>query len=302
MLRSQHPGSTILYVGGLRTADLQSESTLFESSIAFWGQNPADQTAFLAQHAASYDLVVNVEQTAFSKVVAGLLAKPEAPVCGPCMGVGGRGDFPFEDTEQGRLWMDKEWIAPDIVQKYACLTSGFIGEIFCRAAYCEGPVPRYAVPRAPATQGADVLVAVSASLPDKLWSAENWVQVVDYCIARGLTVGLIGAKPSIGKNFWLGYEAEQAISESAAMDLRGTMSLPQVTNAIERARLVVTLDNGILHLAAATDTPTVGLFRYGIHRLWAPPTPNLTVLHAQEGRTVNSITLPAVQEAIDNAL
>ena len=53
--------------------------------------------------------------------------------------------------------------------------------------------------------------------------------------------------------------------------MRGRITLPQVAGAIAKAKAVVSLDNGILHLACSTATPTVGLYRNGIHRLWAPP-------------------------------
>jgi ADP-heptose:LPS heptosyltransferase len=65
---------------------------------------------------------------------------------------------------------------------------------------------------------------------------------------------------------------------------------------------VITIDNGILHLAAATGTPTVGLFRHGIHRLWAPPFANLTVLTPGEKKAVAEIPVQVVQEAIFHAL
>ena len=65
---------------------------------------------------------------------------------------------------------------------------------------------------------------------------------------------------------------------------------------------VLTLDNGIMHLAAATTTPTVALFRAGIRRLWAPNSPNLTAIEAEAGETVSDIPLRTVIEALDAVL
>ncbi len=65
---------------------------------------------------------------------------------------------------------------------------------------------------------------------------------------------------------------------------------------------MLTIDNGILHLAVASGTPTVGLFRHGIHRLWAPPSPSLTVLTPGEGQNVAGIAVQTVQEALERAL
>lgn len=299
MLRDRHPGCQITYVGGKRTAELQNSSDLFDETHALLGQSPGELSRFLADHAGSFDLAINVEQTAYSRVLAGTLGQQ---VCGPSIGVGGRGDLPFEDNLRGQLWKNKQWIAPTLPNEFPFLSSGFIGEIFCRLAYCEGAVPRYRLPSAACGDPPDVLVAVSASLGEKLWPAENWIAAAQYLISRGLSVGLLGAPPAIGKTFWYGSDAEEGLCASGVQDLRGTLTLPQVVNALSRAKLVLTLDNGILHLAASTDTPTVGLFRHGIHRLWAPPVETLTVLTPGEGRLVADISVEAVTEAISSAL
>jgi len=80
------------------------------------------------------------------------------------------------------------------------------------------------------------------------------------------------------------------------------MRLPAVAGALARAKAVLTLDNGILHMAAAAGAPTVGLFRHGIHRLWAPPVAGLTVLTAGEGKPVSEIQPERVIEAVRLAL
>jgi len=106
---------------------------------------------------------------------------------------------------------------------------------------------------------------------------------------RGLSVGLLGAKPSTQKGFWKGSSAEDDLVDAGLVeDLRGRYSLPQVAGVLASARQVLTLDNGIMHLAAATDTPTVGLFRRGIHRLWTPPNGNVAVV-LPPGDTVEDI-------------
>ncbi len=45
-----------------------------------------------------------------------------------------------------------------------------------------------------------------------------------------------------------------------AMDLSGTLSLPEATACLERAAIYIGNDSGLMHLAAATSTPTLGLF------------------------------------------
>ncbi|MDE2515599.1 MAG: glycosyltransferase family 9 protein, partial [Rhodospirillales bacterium] len=45
-----------------------------------------------------------------------------------------------------------------------------------------------------------------------------------------------------------------------AIDLVGRLSLPQAAACLSRARLFVGNDSGLMHLAAAAGTPTLGLF------------------------------------------
>lgn len=92
------------------------------------------------------------------------------------------------------------------------------------------------------------------------------------------------------------------VSEGLAEDCRGIWTLPQVVGAIASARAVLTLDNGIMHLAASTGTHTVALFRYGIHRLWTPPVATVHPVVAKEGETVASIPPANVMEAMSRVL
>jgi ADP-heptose:LPS heptosyltransferase len=97
----------------------------------------------------------------------------------------------------------------------------------------------------------------------------------------------------------MGGGVEEAIAKSGMVqDLRGQLTLPEVVGALAMTNLVFTLDNGILHLACATDTPTVGLFRYGIHRLWAPPVSNLKVIVPMPGKVVGDIPAENAMRAL----
>lgn len=300
LLRAELSPSVVDYFGGTRTIELQEASDLYDSTFPLHGTTPAE--SFRTCSDREYDLVVNVEATALASAFAGFLSGPSTLVCGPCLGA--RGPVPYPADSRGDLWRDQEWIAGDLNLRYPFLRSGFIGEILCRLAYREGRLPSYRLPTlAPPIGLPPVLIACSASLPEKIWPAEKWSAVSRWLTDRGMEIGLIGAKPSAQKAFWLGSDAEDAVIASGVKDLRGTMSLPQVVGALSHAKLVLTLDNGILHLAAASQTSTVGLFRHGIHRLWAPPFASLTILTpGSESTPVAEIPLQSVQEAIESAL
>jgi len=303
MLRSRYPEAELHYFGGERTRELQEASDLADHTHLFLGMSPAQQAQLMAEGAATFDLVVNVEQTALTKVLGAVLCKEGGFVCGPTMGAGGRGDLPFADDLRGDLWRDKQWIAPDLCAKYPILDSPFIGEIFCRLAYLDGQVPGYRLPSTtPPVSVPDVIVSASASLTEKLWPYEKWEGVLRWLRSRGFRVGLVGAKPSFAAAHWHGDAEPRMVDEGLVEDLRGKMSLPEVVGALKLAKLVFTIDNGILHLACGANTPTIGLYREGIHRLWAPPAKALTVLHPEPGSPVADIGVDAALEAIERAL
>lgn len=306
MLAAAVPGAQIDYFSGNRTQELCDASNLFTESVALHGTDPGEFAIEVSKKGmlSAYDWVINVERTAYSKVASSMLVKEGGYITGPSIGPGGRGDLPFGMDERAKLWEDQEWVSDRITSRYAYLQTGFIGEIFCRLAYLEGDVPRYAIPSAePNIEVPDILVAMAASLPIKLWPFSKWWDVLDALKEDGLSVGLVGAPPQQQQQYWMGGGQEQELIERGLIkDLRGTMTLPEVTGALAKSKAVLTIDNGILHMAASTSTPIVGLFRHGIHRLWAPPFGNVTVLTPGEGKPVESIEVKSVLSALKTAL
>lgn len=302
LLRTELRPSQIDYYGGYRTWELQAESDLFEWSYPFHGSADAER-AQTANERRGYDLVINVERTKEAKIFAGRLCTESSQVCGPCGDVPGH-DLDFYHDSRGDLWRDEDWTAEDITERYPFLQSPFIGEIFCRLAYLKGPLPAYEVACEPPDRPVpDVLISTAGTLPEKLWPAHSWIKALEFLRSRGVSVGLLGAAPSQQRHFWKGDEAESLLIERGLVeDLRGQLRLPEVVGALQKCKLVLTLDNGILHLAVAARKHTIGIYRYGIHRLWAPPSPALTVLAPPRGGEVSDISPETVIEAVGNAL
>lgn len=278
-LRRDVPRLHLTFFNGERTRELWEASDLVDEGVPLFGMDPWDTAVELARH-EGFDLVINLEVSATAQFAAAALSAGEAWVCGPSVGPGGRGHLPFPADPQGDLWRDHAWVAEDLPARYPFLRTGWIGEIFCRLAYREGDVPTYRVPtEVPGRPIPDVLIATAASLPEKLWPQASWEAALRGLAERGLSVGLLGAPVRQQQAHWQGGGVEDAlVAQGLVEDLRGAFTLPQVSGALAEARAILSLDNGILHLAAATTTPVVGLFRPGIHRLWAPPRADLVVL------------------------
>lgn len=305
MLRERWRPSVLHYFSGTRTEELWRNDSKIDWGFPLFGSEPhlSVLTAFVEAGSEPYDLVINLENATWAKCFTAVLAGMQSYVCGPSMGADGRSDLPFEENDRGRLWNDKQWISASLPLTYPFLQSGFIGEIFARLAYLEGPVPEYDVPQSSAKEVPAILISTAASLPEKLWPFEKWAELAQRFKSEGLSVGLVGARPTAQSRFWKGSDAEaQLVERGLVKDLRGVFRLPQVVGALDAAKAVVTIDNGILHLAVAAHTPTVGLYRYGIHRLWAPPFDNLTVLTPGEEGAVADIEVETVWEAARRAL
>ncbi len=306
MLRNRWNPVALDYYGGTRTWEMIEASDLIDFGYPLHGAQPNDTARAIAERTddGAYDLVVNMEWSAYAKVCTGMLSATETFVCGPSIGHGGRADLPFLDDDRGQLWKDQNWIDESLAKRFPFLSSGFIGELFCRLAYLEGDVPRYKLPKqTPAGTVPDVLIATAASLPEKLWTLGGWTAALEHFKARGLSVGLIGAPPANQKLFWKGDSTEDELVASGLVeDLRGKYSLPEVVGALDACRLVLTIDNGVMHLAASTATPTIGLFRHGIHRLWAPAGETVSVLTPAPEGLVAEISAAEVIATVDSRL
>jgi hypothetical protein len=291
-VRSELRPCRLVHYAGTRTAELQAAGTVADEAVSLHGAT-TDEFRAMLQRAGEFDLIINVEATSFSKAFAGLLAGEATLVAGACIARGGWGDLPFPADDRGNLWRDTEWIGPGLTARYPFLRSPFIGEIFARLCYLDGALPAYQLPIAePMGAVPSVLISAAASLPDKLWPVEKWRVVLGDLHRAGHDIGLLGAPPSQQSLHWLGAGVEDVlVREGLVRDLRGAFPLPGVVGALRKATLALTIDNGI-----------VGLFRHGIHRLWAPPAPRLTVLEPGEGRVVADIPVDVVQRAVAERL
>jgi ADP-heptose:LPS heptosyltransferase len=111
-----------------------------------------------------------------------------------------------------------------------------------------------------------VTVVPNAGVQHRVWSAERFKQVVQWVVRKGFFVLLLGGKDAS--------PAAKTISEgfdrNALGNMAGLTTLPQAAALIQRARVHLSSDTGILHLAYGVGTPTVSLFGPGNHNKWAP--------------------------------
>ena len=106
--------------------------------------------------------------------------------------------------------------------------------------------------------GPIIALGPTANWSGKVWPAERFV-----ALFHALAPSLPGARPAI---FAGPGEAERRMAAPVlaalpgAIDLAGCLSLPEAAACLARCRLFVGNDSGLMHLAAAAGTPTLGLF------------------------------------------
>lgn len=304
MMRDEWRPRRLELWSGDRIADFAVDPRPFDGVRMFLRRPSAAVDELVGQARPDYDLVVNIEDSHEAKRLPRLLSSARTVVCGPASTADGA-DLPWPDDEFGRLWAERSWTSADLCRRHPFLRSPFIGEVFARLVGLAGDLRPPVVTRAAAPRDVpEVVIAMSASLPEKLWPVERWRAVLGTLTREHrVRAGLVGAKPAAQRGHWLGADAEDAVvGEGLAQDLRGMLTLPQVADVIDRARAVLTLDNGIMHLAATSSTPVVALFRHGIHRLWAPSWGSVDAIVAPEGEAVSSIPVDQVSAAVGRAM
>jgi len=110
-----------------------------------------------------------------------------------------------------------------------------------------------------------VLIHPGPSWPVKEWPRENWARLVAELRARGFTsIAQLG----VDRYLILGQVACEPVP--GAVSLVNELSIEECLAAVARAKLFVGIDSGLLHMAAATRTPAVGIFGATLPQFFYP--------------------------------
>ncbi len=133
-------------------------------------------------------------------------------------------------------------------------------------------------------EGPVLVLGATANWTGKVWPAERFAALAETLTAQG--AALAGARVAI-----VGGPGEREIAApllarlgANAIDLVGTQPLATVAASIARASLYVGNDSGLMHVAAASGVPTLGLFGPSDDRHFRPWGPNAAFLRTAEGK------------------
>jgi len=124
------------------------------------------------------------------------------------------------------------------------------------AGYTAAPTANYGIAAAPAPTpaGPSAILLTATSRDDKLWPEEHWVALGRALHERGLTCLL----PS--GSAWERERAERLARAIPAAVVLPPMTLTELAEQLAAARIVIGVDTGLVHLAAALGRPVLALF------------------------------------------
>lgn len=111
-----------------------------------------------------------------------------------------------------------------------------------------------------------ICIFPGASISQRLWPEDRWASVIDKTQEMGWQTVLLGG----------GAEASQIkiisglCRKSRIINMCSQLSISQTAHLFSKARLLISTDSGILHLAVLCKIPTLSLFGPGIAQKWAP--------------------------------
>lgn len=100
-----------------------------------------------------------------------------------------------------------------------------------------------------------IILAPGAGSALKRWTISGFSEVMNYFLAQGKTIVLLGWEPER----FLGDELERKAVKSV-VNLIGMLSLRESAALISEASLIIANDSAVMHLAHELDRPTVSIF------------------------------------------
>jgi heptosyltransferase-2 len=120
-----------------------------------------------------------------------------------------------------------------------------------------------------------VALAPGAVGPGKKWPTENYAELAKALASDGASVWILGGPLEKELAAQIVSHAGQGVHDLTGNDLRDAIV------ALKVADLAVSNDSGLMHIAAAIGTPTIGIFGPTDPRLWGPLNPLAAVVEPE---------------------
>ena len=154
-------------------------------------------------------------------------------------------------------------------------------------------------PATGAKEGPILAIAPAAGWVGKTWPAERFAVVAAELLSpRGPLSG--GRLMVVGRqeDRWAAEAVRRAIARDRLIDLAGRADAVTTYACLKRARLFIGGDSELLHLAAASGAPTLGLFGPSDERIWGPWGPLAEALRGPRDLEAIKASDPGLNQAV----
>jgi ADP-heptose:LPS heptosyltransferase len=173
--------------------------------------------------------------------------------------------FAHPDWPDGPPWQLSDSGEP--VEHQACRWVRLVQAAFRGPAGVAPDDYRLAVPAVAAPADGAVVIHPGAAWGSRRWPVDRYVELTRAIAARGVPVVVTGGSAEV--------PLARAVAAAAGLPdqalLAGRTTLPELASLVAHARLVVSADTGVAHLATAYGTPSVVLFGPVPPAEWGPP-------------------------------
>ena len=119
-----------------------------------------------------------------------------------------------------------------------------------------------------------VAVFVGASIPERRLTSSQSQELIRSILKKNFSVVLLGGRDVQDT----GRRLEKEIGDSRLFNFVGKISLEQSAALIKTSKIFIGPDSGLMHLACAVGTPTIGIFGPGNLKKWAPQGDRHTII------------------------
>ncbi len=142
--------------------------------------------------------------------------------------------------------------------------------------------------------GEYVVIHAGSRKPERRWPLWRFTEVGEKLLRQGLTIVLTGTAEEAGLTTELGQ-----LMRSQVVDLAGMTSLGSLGALLKAARLTISNDTGVAHMADALQVPSVVLFSAPDHERWAPLDKELHRVITGAGGVSSASVLAEVEDLLE---